>query len=102
MAKEVFDILIDSDFDLLFENDDLVIGESTNQHTEHIVIAAKGDYKLHPLTGFNIIRFLNAPSSSKNKFERELDLQLIADGQVVNDIDVVGSFENVAIDSEYE
>ena len=102
MAKDVHDILIDEDGEDITENGDFKIGESTNQHTEEILISSPGEWKRTPALGFNIRRFINAPASERNRFERELQVQLELDGQEVNDIDLSGGFENIVIDSNYE
>lgn len=75
------DILLDSG-ELRVERGDLVLGESTAQHIEHILLAQKGEYKQSPLTGIGILNYLNAPINGvmRLKLEREIRLQLEADG----------------------
>jgi hypothetical protein len=48
----VFDVAFAND--LQFKNGDFEQKESTAQHIEHILIAAKGEYKYAPFTGANI------------------------------------------------
>ena len=61
---------------------DLVMGESSEQHVEHLLLAQKGEYKQFPLTGVGILNYLNAPLGSVRRLEleREIRLQLEADG----------------------
>ena len=55
----VKDILFDVDGDLAFSNGDLVVGESTNQHKQDILMAAPGHYRQSPLIGADISQYLN-------------------------------------------
>jgi len=79
MAK---DILTDENGELAVLNGDLHIGNSDQQHVEHILTSAKGHYKQHPLIGVGIEDYLNAPNSliTRQKLEKEINLQLESDG----------------------
>ncbi|RMF03585.1 MAG: oxidase [Bacteroidetes bacterium] len=52
------DLLLDENFDLLFKNGDLVIGESTNQHQELLLLTAKGEWRENPLRGVHLRNYL--------------------------------------------
>ena len=56
MAK---DILFE-DNDLKFENGDLSIGDSDQQHIEDLLLANKGDYKQSPIVGIGIKKWINS------------------------------------------
>jgi len=75
-------------FDLDSTRTDLVINdnlgdfdavESDQAHIEHIVDAAKGDFKEFPLTGIRSNRFLNAAGGTQAA-KREIFVGLKADG----------------------
>lgn len=55
----MIDVVLDENDDLLFENGDLVIGESTNQNIKQIVTANKGEFKESPEIGVGIVQMLN-------------------------------------------
>lgn len=46
----------DIDGDLLFEDGDFVVTESTNQHIEALLYSHKGWWKAHPLCGAGVRR----------------------------------------------
>ena len=52
------DLLLDPSGDLSIVNGDFVIGDSSNQHQEHILIANKGEYKEFPELGVGIAAML--------------------------------------------
>ena len=52
------DILLTDGFDLLIRDGDIVIGESTVQHQDLLLIAQKGSFKQSPDIGVGIENFL--------------------------------------------
>lgn len=71
------------DNDLVIKNGDFDITESDEQHIEDIIAYNKGSLKEYPQVGIGIFNYLN--SSGQEQFlERELSLQLKADGYTVN------------------
>lgn len=58
------------------------MGESSEQHVEHLLLAQQGEYKQSPLTGIGILNYINAPMDTKRRgeLERNIQLQLEADG----------------------
>lgn len=48
------DILTDENNDLLITDGDFAFGESSLQHQKHILLAQKGEYKIHPEVGVGI------------------------------------------------
>lgn len=76
--------------DFIYKNDlelrdgDLLIGASDNQHTEHILIADKGQYKGVPEIGVGITNMLNDETVTEFLIDAKKNLQY--DGQTVQDI----------------
>ena len=70
------DLLL-TDFDLEFENGDLVIGDSKNQAIEMLLISAQGEWKEHPEAGADIRRAQNGVIDQF--LERTIRVQLASD-----------------------
>lgn len=92
------DILLDENFDLLIENGDFVIDESTDQHQKLLLYSGKGDYKQYPTRCVGAIRFLE--ESNGEELAREIDVDFNKDGMTVNeinldlpDIEVIASYD---------
>lgn len=91
------DILLNEDFDLLIENGDLVIGESTNQHQQLLLLTKKGDWKENPTVGVGLAGYLKDDADSdllgaiRTEFEK--------DGMTVNSIELKN--EDFIIDAHY-
>lgn len=81
MAK-VNDILRDDTGDYIIRNGRLVIGESTYQHQEDIIMANPGDYPDDPTTGVGLQSYIldDAPTLS---LETETQRQFEMDGMKV-------------------
>lgn len=71
------DILLNSDYDLNFENEDLAIGNSKNQSIEMILLSAQGEWKEHPEAGADIKRAINGVIGQL--LDRNIRVQLEAD-----------------------
>lgn len=72
------DVLTNEENDLQIANNDLVIGESTNQHQKHLLISVPADIKEDPLAPVGLAMFLKDEvegvtvlSVIKEKFERD-------------------------------
>jgi hypothetical protein len=99
MAK-VFDILLDTDFDLAISAGDLVIGESTEQHQHLLLIAGKGSFVANPLIGVELQSWLNDETGSteaRHAIQREFEF----DGMTVETLEIQ-SLENIKITAGYE
>ena len=92
------DYLLDNDYDLRIENGDFVVGESTNQHQDLLMILEKGELRQFPATGVGIKRFLN--DDNMGDLYGEIIKQFEADGMKVKSL-VIGSSGKVTIDAEY-
>lgn len=78
------DILLDELGDLTFNNGDLVIGRSNEQHQKHILIANKGEYKEFPEVGVGIIDMLNNEAYTETLIETKKQLQY--DGMSIKNV----------------
>ena len=55
---KVFDLILGSDFDLVIENGDFKVDESTLQHQNLLLLAQKGEIKQYPTSGVGISNYL--------------------------------------------
>ncbi len=93
------DILLDTKGDLSFQNGDVVIGYSDNQHQKHILIANKGEYREFPELGVGIEQILDDDDYISVLIEAKKNLEY--DGMKINNI----KFEengNLNIDGYYK
>ena len=92
------DILLDNNWDLLTKDGDFVIGESTIQHQELLILSSKGDFKENPTTCIGAPEWLKDEEVSgllaetKKEFER--------DGMTVNLLEFT-SDEKFNVDAHY-
>lgn len=91
------DIIMNADLE--FQNGDFAIGESQNQHTEHIIISHKGEYKEMPEIGVGIEQMLNAETSTEFLIEAKKNLEY--DGQKVKNISFTHEGK-INIDAKYK
>jgi hypothetical protein len=73
---KVYDMILGDDLDLEFSQGDFSIDESTAQHINHILLAAKGDYREFPLLGADIARLVSEeknPSLVRQDAQEELE-----------------------------
>lgn len=91
------DIIMNADLE--FQNGDFAIGESQNQHTEHIIIAHKGEYKEMPEIGVGIEQMLNTETGTEFLIEAKKNLEY--DGQKVKNISFTHEGK-INIDAKYK
>jgi hypothetical protein len=98
------DFELDDDFDLEIENGDFVIDETGDLDIELLLMTAPGNWKQNPLTGFGINNVINGPLSvaQAREYERQIMLQLIADGFQVQTLDVIVGDNNQLQDINIE
>ena len=65
----MIDILLDTNNDLLIVNNDFVIGESSGQHQELLLITEKGQIKEKPEATVGVIDYINDDEIEDMKFE---------------------------------
>jgi len=82
----MIDILLKDDYQLDTEGGDFKTGDSEGQHIRLLFDTAKGDWTQNPLTGIAAIKWLNGPLDAR--FEREIQLQVEADGLTGLRVDV--------------
>jgi protein involved in temperature-dependent protein secretion len=58
------DILLNTELDLDIADGDLVVGESTVQHQQLLLVTSKGDWKENPLIGVGAAAFLKDEDES--------------------------------------
>ncbi|MEI7487044.1 MAG: hypothetical protein WCJ72_06470 [Chryseobacterium sp.] len=52
------DIVVDNNNEIIITDGDFSIGQSHQQHVQHIVDAFEGEYKASPLIGFGVEKYL--------------------------------------------
>lgn len=101
MAK-VFDILIDwLTGDLAIRNGDFVIGESTKQHQNHLLIANKGELINNETSGVGLKNYLSDDEVDGAELKSVIQEEFEADGMSINKLRLNGIVES-EIDAEYE
>jgi len=96
---EKFDIVLDTDFDLLVKDGDFAIAESTRQHQQCLIIAEPGYYKQNPAMGAAAYSFTNDDETLEN-LKKAIQKTFEADGMSIEhikvntqgDIDVVATY----------
>lgn len=91
------DMILNSDYEITAANDDFVMGESTRQHQEQLLVNAKGAFKLSPLTGVGIDEFVQDDRVAD--MLREIKEQFINDGMI--NVDVQLSDDKLYVNGEY-
>lgn len=92
------DFLLDGNFDLLFENGDLKIGDVTRQNQTLLLLIEKGENREFPTTGVGIQSWvLDEKSGDLNgRIKREFE----ADGMNVEAIKLTGT--NIQTEAYYD
>lgn len=96
---KIQDILADTNNDLIIENNDFKVGDSTEQHQKHLLLCAKGDFKLKPMVGVDVFNWLN--DERPEDLMREIRLQFTNDGMVIRKMKLEYP-SNVTIDAQYK
>ena len=92
------DFVLTEDNDLLIENGDLVINETSYQHQKHLLLAEKGDYKQHPTIGVASKKYLER--ESPDEYARAIRQEFVADGMNVKTLKILENLE-LCIDAQY-
>lgn len=93
------DILLDDNLDLVISNGDLVIGESTRQHQQMLLLFEKGDLIEFPTHGVGVRTWLNDDVSFadlKVQIKREYE----RDGQTVTKIAIKN--QTISVEGDYD
>jgi hypothetical protein len=91
------DMLLDDTGDLLILNNDVVLGESSEQHQRLLLQSTKGDWKEQPTVGVNAPFYLK--DDDKNGLMGSIKTEFEKDGLKVNKIIFSGS--KINIDASY-
>lgn len=92
------DLLKDMNADLQIVNNDLVMGQSDDQHREDLLLCEKGSIKQFPETGVGAYKFLE--SEDHATLLREISLQFSADGMNVKTVAMQNG--QIVIDAPYK
>jgi hypothetical protein len=84
---ETFDIILDSDGELIPENGDFKTGDNANNLISYLVQANKGEYKEFPEIGVGIETYLNGIKNIQ-EIERDIINELKADVFPDPDVDM--------------
>ncbi len=84
--------------DLEIKNGDFAIGESDNQHVQHILLSSKGEYKERPELGVGLERMLNTEEPMEFLIEAKKNLEY--DGLKVNNISFTEQ-GTISVDAKY-
>ena len=95
--RNVHDILVASG-DLLLQNGDWVMGESTRQHQDHLLLAQKGELREFPTAGVGVHDWLL--DETRNDLAREIKRQFEADGMDVLEIKIKRSLSAINVSTE--
>ena len=96
----ITDILFDPlTGDILIENGELVIGDSTDQHTNDLITAEKGWYKHAPRRGVGVVNFTN-DDDNLSGLTAAIRFELTEDGQNVEYVTIQPN-GNLAIQTSY-
>lgn len=89
---EIFDLKLKDDFDILIQDGDFVIGESTRQHQQCILIAEPGNYLQTPTIGAGVYSHINN-DEAKEIIKKEIQKSFEADGMTISKLEMKASGE---------
>lgn len=92
------DFVLNENNDLVTNDGDFVVGESTYQHQKHLLLAEKGDYKQFPTAGVASKKYLER--ESPDEYARAIRQEFVADGMNVTTLTILENLE-LSIDAEY-
>ena len=94
------DILLSPDFDLLIQNGDFVIGESSVQNQQLILVLEPGSLKSNPSVGVGLGSYIN-DDQSYEALKKAIQQQFEADGMTISSLKV-DSKNNIEIKAQYK
>lgn len=93
------DILLDSDIDIAVRHGDLIVGESTQQHQQLLLLHHPGHVKQFGFVGAGLLDYLN--DDNMGGLYREAEKQYTLDGMKVKKLEIYED-GNVITDATYE
>jgi hypothetical protein len=96
---KVFDILLDDDFDLQIKNGDLVVGESTQQHTLLLLATAQGSWRKSPFVGANFTQNINTNNLNNSGVIADTKKAFEIDGIKVRKLNIIP--QGIEFEGEY-
>jgi hypothetical protein len=93
------DYTLTEGLDLMIEDGDFVVGESTQQHQKILLIAEKGELRQFPKTGVGAKSMLN--DDEFGTIYQEIQTQFEADGMVIRKL-LVNQDGTVEVTAEYK
>ena len=88
----VKDILINDDIG--FKNGDLLVGESDEQHVEHILLAKPGHFYQFPTLGVGVVNLIKS-SKNPQALKQKIKVNLESDNFRVNKVEVGGEIDEL-------
>lgn len=95
---EVHDIKLDGDFDLEIKDGDFLIGESTLQHQQLLILINKGMLREHPARCVGLPSWIN--DDRAGNLNAAIKREFETDGMKVQAINAVG--DKITTDAYYE
>lgn len=92
------DLLLDENYDLLWEDGDFVIDDATVQNQQLLIICNKGEFKENPMRCVGAQRYLE--DHKPDDVAREIRQEFTIDGMKVNSIKVALPDE-ISVDANY-
>ena len=92
-------LLLNENLGIRIVNGSMVIGETTIQNQQLLLLAEKADFKYKPMRGVGARRFLE--SNQVDDLSREIRTEFIADGMTVKSI-AIPEDGNLKIDANYD
>lgn len=87
MAREVYDIGLNNDYELLYRGGDFDIVESTERHQAVLLLVEPGELKMDPTAGVGIgSHILN--DTDTVAVERDIEREFTRDGMSIQVLDV--------------
>ena len=98
MPTQQIDIVLAADYDVLIENGDFAITESTNQHQMQLLLNDKGSFKENPTICVGALEYLD--DEAVNELARAVTIEFTRDGMRVDKIQIANT--NIVTDAYYQ